>query len=871
MLSPTLVLAQCSPVGKTVIYVNGILTSQEQAGQDLNELRKKFNQQTQTSDVVFINAYNPSHLAGVGDLLQSAAQLFYTSISDFDLQTMLRQVHEQLTTRKVLLVGHSQGSFYANSMYEYMQTHGDSAPATGVYNIASLAPYVAGGGKYLTLKRDLVVYFATDAAKHAGAAEPLPPNLNVMAANSADIHALFPGHELIDAYLADAPERVVGDLAESLSRLSVPSTTPAASGAEGCFSVPENTLGYAAQGALLSVADPIAQGVGTGAVLAYNGTVATGHAVAFIVGVVGSSVASTFNAIENAFSAKNIAPVGQTPEKDFSVVKSLYGSSLTQHEVNVLNNFANTNQGGVAVLALQQVLGTTTVRNVTPPSQAVSLPTTSSATSSAALFYPDHSYVTSGVQLDPEVVRTHEDMGATTTPPEATTTPPMPLPPEEEVPTEIFTATTTPPMVLVAECAYSLSDHVCVIATTTATLVWSAPPGAVRSSVRVNGSEVLRTSDLHAQVLLADAASSTIEVVSYDASSASATSSAVSLYASLHPVRISEVAWAGTNASPEDQWIELRDTTPYWLELRHVRMVSRTSGHVIPLEAVGSATAARFLALHFPTSTFGWYLFARVPGVMQDIPRLVVEPFDSLSPSGEELALVWDTDTGSTVLDTTPPVSACHGWCAGANAAHVRASEVVDSHGGVTLVPRTDTLTMERKEEVSGELASAWYSNDGYYKPDSPIYDRNYFPLLGTPGNTNSLSWPEAGFVCRVTGAYQGSLVLPNGTTASLSDCIIAAGFVADDSSWVSGFFDGVVGSSTLAKVYEPDSGPWKFPGIAMPLQPVAPNEKMFFAVWEYARPEDRANFLQYLTAGTELGLSPPHTNYRTIPFTYAP
>src|SRR3990167_11105119 len=117
-LLPNIVFAYCSEEGATVVYINGIFTSLNDAKSDLSELKYEYRTKIKDYSVNFINGYNPSHLAGLGDLVQSAFQTFYSSASDFDRDTILLQIYPEVTTRKLVLVGHSQGSFYSNSIYD---------------------------------------------------------------------------------------------------------------------------------------------------------------------------------------------------------------------------------------------------------------------------------------------------------------------------------------------------------------------------------------------------------------------------------------------------------------------------------------------------------------------------------------------------------------------------------------------------------------------------------------------------------------------------------------------------------------------------------------------------------------------------------
>ena len=69
---------------------------------------------------------------------------------DYDLTNILRQLHGDLKAQKILLVGHSQGTFYTNAAYDYLVKNGVDKKSIAVYNIGTPADKVAGNGEYLT-------------------------------------------------------------------------------------------------------------------------------------------------------------------------------------------------------------------------------------------------------------------------------------------------------------------------------------------------------------------------------------------------------------------------------------------------------------------------------------------------------------------------------------------------------------------------------------------------------------------------------------------------------------------------------------------------------------------------------------------------
>src|SRR3989344_2738239 len=100
---PTSVFAICSDTGATVVFVNGIMNSQQDANDSKDGLQRTFQERFgKNPNITFITGYNPSHLAGAGDLAQSATQVLGGSISDYDLKTILMQIQPEVTTQKIL-------------------------------------------------------------------------------------------------------------------------------------------------------------------------------------------------------------------------------------------------------------------------------------------------------------------------------------------------------------------------------------------------------------------------------------------------------------------------------------------------------------------------------------------------------------------------------------------------------------------------------------------------------------------------------------------------------------------------------------------------------------------------------------------------
>ncbi len=334
ILFPNLVFAACSEKGATVVYINGIFTSLTDAREDLKKLREEYQRGTGDYDTSFYNGYNPSHLAGLGDLLQSAFQTFYSSASDFDRDTILLQIYPEVTTRKLLLIGHSQGSFYSNSIYDYLLNHGEPKGSVGVYNVASPASYTAGGGLYLTANQDTIIKWASDMANTVGGLQPLAPNTDLPLTIEQALET-YPGHSFAGYYLQNSGSRIAGDLQFQLNRLTAypPFDT------DGCFTPPDNNLAYKTKQALFAVADPMAVGAVAGA---------KGAAVAL--GGIKNGLAATGSFFGSVVSAITPTPRISNLQGSYSVVGALYGSSVTEKNLKEFGLLED--QGGAVALAV---------------------------------------------------------------------------------------------------------------------------------------------------------------------------------------------------------------------------------------------------------------------------------------------------------------------------------------------------------------------------------------------------------------------------------------------------------------------------------------------------------------------------------------
>ena len=90
------IAGDCKADGYTVIFVNGIFTNESNARSDSNDLRDRYSESGKYDNIIFRSGYNPPHIAGFGDVVQSVSQALGSSMSDFDLKTILMQIHSEV-------------------------------------------------------------------------------------------------------------------------------------------------------------------------------------------------------------------------------------------------------------------------------------------------------------------------------------------------------------------------------------------------------------------------------------------------------------------------------------------------------------------------------------------------------------------------------------------------------------------------------------------------------------------------------------------------------------------------------------------------------------------------------------------------------
>lgn len=336
-LFPVQVLAKskndeaCMPYGYTVAFVNGILDSSEKAQANATALQLALGDSHDAEPIYVELAYNAEHLGGAGDLMQAVSQILFNPISDYDLHDLLQQLATLDTTQKLLVVGYSQGALYANSIYEYLVANGEPANSVGLYAVATPANYVAGGGNYINSTEDTVIELVRSLAQTINTPLPLPGNFNPR--GEPDTFDLEQTHAFT-RYLSGARKRIVSEIHLELGQLKEWKISRKGE----CLPRPDQSLGDIIQQILFSFADPAAAQIRPAIVLAYE-KIVTVAANVLVAMRTGYAAVSTVLGIgeEQVANAKSDSSVTQNEDKDFSVVKKLYGSSLDQETYEELN------------------------------------------------------------------------------------------------------------------------------------------------------------------------------------------------------------------------------------------------------------------------------------------------------------------------------------------------------------------------------------------------------------------------------------------------------------------------------------------------------------------------------------------------------
>ncbi len=294
----------CSKLGYTIETINGIFTDDTHAKQNKDALAYYFGPTYNNEPLTVDYLLNPSHLAGLGDLFKAAYQKYFDSeiIDDYDLKEMLNDASSKVFTQKLLLVGHSQGNFYANSFYDTVadKTGGVPVQSIGVYGVASPASRVAGYGKYITSSTDTVI----EKLRWKGILSIMPANedIKLSQGDTSD------GHSFSDVYLKYRGTQIVSDIQDSLNKLK---TSDIQNTQKPCITLPELTVGHKIAKVVFTVADPVAVVTKTAIVYTVSAPYKIGVAVRDFTGEIASKIGNALASLGNKNKATVILATDQ--------------------------------------------------------------------------------------------------------------------------------------------------------------------------------------------------------------------------------------------------------------------------------------------------------------------------------------------------------------------------------------------------------------------------------------------------------------------------------------------------------------------------------------------------------------------------------
>ena len=613
LLFPVGIFAQvgeivCSPVGYSIFTINGIFTNKEEAAKNKRELEdkldKSFNNQPLTIDYL----HNPSHIAGLGDLVMSTYQKIfdYEAVEDYDLVEMLKDASAKVKTQKLLLVAHSQGNFYANSFYDTVAGKNDGVPkeSIGVYAVATPASRVAGEGKWFTSDTDKII---ADLVALFPFKKIMAPNTSIVLAEGDDSQ----GHNFSGVYLKHRGSQIVFDIQSSLDKLQTNSIQNESS---SCFEPPKLTLAHKVEGAILSVVDPVANTGKDVTIFVATGVYQAGSALAkrvysltnFIAGATASVLsgdnkntnneAVALKVINSENISNEISSEGQTLIAPKIVVQEnkpleenviLSSDNFSSSSVSFFNSFSSVSSSAKSP-AISSAINLVSEPKfsvtdyypgfgggggsgaVESPSSASSIGSSSSASESSSLSSSSSVSSTSSSSSSSE------------------SSLPADLPAEEEEEagsssnsSSSSVSDTAPPTISsfsISECQQTLSSDSCLVATTTLNIAWNSLSADLDYFVINQNGAIRTTTATSTNVIASDNAIFSFAVSAKDLAGNFSATSTQTAEVSLMPVVINEVAWAGnSSAYSADEWIELYNRTSKTINLTDWILYSKTN------------------------------------------------------------------------------------------------------------------------------------------------------------------------------------------------------------------------------------------------------------------------------------------------------
>ena len=636
---------KCSLDGYTVATINGVLTDKQGAIDNMVALSKKvgFVWNGQVIDYQYL--LNPTHLGGIGDFVMATYQKFFDSetVQDYDLIEMIKTASEKVSTKKLLLVAHSQGNFYANSLYDVLADKEGGVPAQslGVYSLATPAGHVGGKGKWLTSETDHVIAGLVNFVTRS----IMPPNIRIEEV-AGGINPLS-GHDFSDVYLKYKTVRVVSDVQASLDQLQSNTVQDVQ---KPCIKPPQLTITHRVAGIALAAGDFAADTIRYAVV----SPVKMAQTVGIYIGTATVAVAGT---IKNTGSAL------------WSFVSSVPTNFLSAQLGGLIGTNAQPQAQQLPPLALQPIIPPSTISQ--PQSEIVNA---------------------NPIAYEAPIVLAIETVNAQNAAQDVPTNQPMvPLAEAVEIPVAVSEAVADVLPLLVPE--YHGSGSVTGVSPDAPVIVLPQE----EAPVLLSSSDASTTTDTTA-TSTDSIATSTDEVI------ATSTSTEPVIIAEPEiidgpPIVINEIAWMGTKAQANDEWIELYNKTNSDIDLSGWTLESKNKQPNIMLAGVIPAR--------------GYFLLERTASTTTDQLENMVYT-GALNNAGPDANLY--LKNGTTTVDF---IAYGSNWYAGDN-------------GG--------KRTMERVSPyATSTLSFNWKT---YSETSAPPFakDAKDGDILGTPGAKNSVT-----------------------------------------------------------------------------------------------------------------------------------
>jgi len=409
------------------------------------------------------------------------------------------------------------------------------------------------------------------------------------------------------------------------------------------------------------------------------------------------------------------------------------------------------------------------------------------------------------------------------------------------------------PSISIDECAASFVAGDCTVAATTVSVSWNAVSGAAYYDVVKDNAILATTTATLATSGISASATTTFSVVAHKSNGTAATSTEKTVFVTTQPLIINEVAWAGTNTFPEDEWIEVKNMTSSTLDLSHFVITDASGARVIQLSGTLEPVVAQ--------TGLGYLVVERSAEAVSGVSNVLTSDFAQLSDSGEQLLLQWGDGLATTTVDSTPDVATCGNWCTGAALGSTGYSV---QHGTSTM-----NLSMERKDSsTDGLLSSSWQTTDAYSFHGN---DRSGSAIYGTPGVANSNGHPTIGWFC---SPDTDSITSGAHYTPPSNSCTYLLRAISTSGYRYTVLYRGDVGSSTRVTLDEAGRAYIREGRTTIISDPQA-GESFFITAFEgrigpnFDPPfDDFTRFDTYFKTGAG---APPHSNYFVIPWVYGP